>query len=343
MSPAVAPIDERHPRRIHLYRPQNQLGDLLLNVPAIRAVRERWPSAHVTLIVGRQNAAAVLGQPWADEIRVVETRNLLGVLRASLTPGPKPDLAIYFTTVSYSRSGAFLVRRSRAVERIGFDPTRYGERDRAGLTRVVAYPATRLHQSEVCLALARATDARGAEGTPGPSGTPPLPPPPPYYVPSPELCSRAPEGVAYLHPGAGKIKNRWSAEGFASVAREFLRRGLDVRLLEGPQDAGTVETVCGSLGRSLQAVRRETIPMLAARFARAAIYIGNDTGPLHLAGAVGCPTVGIYGWSDPAEWAPVGARVRSVRSADASLASVTPRAVLGVALPLLEEARCVRV
>jgi len=66
---------------IHLYRPQNQLGDLLLNVPALRSIRERFPRAHVVLVVGRQNAAAVLGQRWADEIRVVDTRNFLGVAR----------------------------------------------------------------------------------------------------------------------------------------------------------------------------------------------------------------------------------------------------------------------
>jgi ADP-heptose:LPS heptosyltransferase len=330
MSPAAPPIEELHPHRIHLYRPHNQLGDLLLNVPAIRAVRGRWPAAHVTLIVGRQNAAAVLGQPWADEIRVVETRNFFGVVRASLVLGPEPDLAIYFTTVSYSRSGAFLARRSGAAERIGFDPTHYGERDRVGLTRAVPYPGARIHQSELSLALAGAAGAAGAV------------PPPPYYVPSPELCSRAPEGVAYLHPGAGKIKNRWSAEGFAAVAREFLDRGLPVCLVDGPQDAGTVEAVWASLGREIPASRGEAIPVLAARFARAAIYVGSDTGLLHLAGAVGCPTVGIYGPTDPAEWSPVGARVRSVRAADASLASVTPSDVLSVALPFLEEARCVR-
>lgn len=317
------------PRRIHLYRPQNQLGDLLLNVPAIRAVRDRFPRAHVTLVVGRQNAAAVSGQTWADEIRVVETRNFLGALRAALPGGARPDLAVYFTTVSYSKSAAFLVSRSRARERVGFDPSRYGERDGARLTRAVAYPAGRIHQSEVSMALARAVGA-------GPA------PPPPYYVPDPSLLPLAPQGVVYLHPGAGKIKNRWSAEGFAAVARALLARDLEVLLLEGPQDSGTVSAVETALGRSLPAVRGESVPMLAARFARAALYVGNDTGPLHLAGATGCPTVGIYGWSHPAEWAPVGECVRCVRAPDGSLESLTPRDVLDATLPLLDRTVCAR-
>jgi heptosyltransferase-3 len=150
----------------------------------------------------------------------------------------------------------------------------------------------------------------------------------------------APEGAVYVHPGAGKHKNRWPAERFAAVARALTGRGLSVWWLEGPQDGGTVEAATAALGMKLPVVRGESIPMLAARFARAALYIGNDTGPLHLAGATGCATVGIYGWTDPAEWRPVGRCVRSVRAADGKLESVDPRDVLDAALPLLAEERC---
>ena len=316
------------PRRIHLVRPQNQLGDLLLNVPAIRAIRERFPRARITLIAGRQNAPAVQGQPWVDEVRVVDTRNALGVLGDSLRPGPRPDLAIYFTTVSYSKSGAFRTRASRARERVGFDAAHYGERDRAALTRAVPYPERALHQSEVSLVLARAVGATSE------------PPPPPTYLPDPELLARAPRGVAYLHPGAGKVKNRWPADRFAMVAKELLARAVDVLWIEGPQDEGCVDAAGRALGKTLPVVRGESIPMLAARFAAARVYVGNDTGPLHLAAATGCPSVGIYGWSDPREWAPVGRVVRTVRAADHSLESITPAQVLDRVLPLLEEEPC---
>jgi len=330
---AVADPASAEPRVIHLYRPQNQLGDLLLTVPAIRSIRERFPRAHVTLIVGRQNAAAVQGQRWADSIRVVDTRNFMGVARGGLRGlgDRRPDLALYFTTVSYSRSAAMLVRWSRARERMGFDPARYQERDRAALTRTVAYPpdpASRpLHQSEVSLLLAREAGA-GAR------------PDPPYYVPDPQLCARAPERFIYIHPGAGKLKNRWAAEGFAAVARELLKQGRSVAWIEGPQDGGTVDAVTAALGVGLPVIRGETIPMLAARFARAALYIGNDTGPLHLAGATGCPTVGVYGWTSPDEWRPVGRCVKSVRAWDGKLESIAPADVLDVALPLLASERC---
>lgn len=311
------------PRRIHLYRPQNQLGDLLLNVPAIRAIRRRYPEAHITLIVGPQNAPAVQGQAWADEIRVLSGRGAWAAFREALRVEPRPDLSVYFTTVSYSVTGALLSARGGARERVGFDPSRYGKRDWARLTSVVPYPSGALHQSEVCLALARAAGAGG-------------PPSPPHYVPDPALLSRAPSGVAYLHPGAGKLKNRWPVERFAEVAAALAGRGLDVQVLEGPQDAGTSEALSRRSGRSLPVVRGEPVPMLAARFARATLYVGNDTGPLHLAGAVGCPTVGVYGWTDPREWRPVGSRVRAVRAEDATLESVGVESVLEAAFAMLE-------
>jgi ADP-heptose:LPS heptosyltransferase len=243
--------------------------------------------------------------------------------------GPRPDLAVYFTTVSYSRSAGMLTRWSRAGERVGFDPAWYRERDRAGLTRRVPYPAAAkpLHQSDVSLLLAREVGA-GAR------------PDPPYYVPDPRLLERAPEGAVYIHPGAGKPKNRWPADRVAAVARDLVGRGHSVWWLVGPQDSGTVEESTAALGMNLPVVGGESIPMLAARFARAALYIGNDTGPLHLAGATGCPTVGVYGWTDPAEWRPVGRCVRSARAADGRLESVEPRDVMDAALPLLAEERC---
>jgi len=319
-------MTEPEPRRIELYRPQNQLGDLLLNVPAIRALRDRYPSAHITLVVGPQNAPAVLGQSWVDRVRVVATKGLKALFGAFTRSGPRADLAVYFTTVSYSKSGAWLVRSSGATRRVGFDAAHYAERDRAGLTETVPFPDGEPHQSEVSLALARAAGAGAAV------------PPPPYYVPDPALLTRVPAGHVYLHPGAGKVKNRWPAERFAEVARALLARGCEISWIEGPQDEGCVDRASSALGRSLPVVRGETIPMLAARFARAALYIGNDTGPLHLAGATGCPTVGVYGWSNPAQWAPVGRRVRTVRAGDASLESIPPEQVLEVALPLLARA-----
>ncbi len=327
MTAAPGSIPESEPQRIHLFRPQNQLGDLLLNVPAIRSIRERYPRARITLVVGRQNAAAVLDQAWADEVRVVDPRDVLTLLKTALPRGGRPDLAIYFTTVSYSKSGAYLVRASRARARVGFDPRQYGKRDHAGLTRALPYPEQRLHQSEVSSILAASVGA-------GPA------PPPPHYVPNPALSAGAPVGAAYLHPGAGKVKNRWPAERFGAIARELLARGVEVQWVEGPQDSGCVLAAADALGRSLPVVRGETIARLAARFARASLYIGNDTGPLHLAAATGCPTVGLYGWSDPAEWAPVGRCVRSVRAADHSLESIHPTQVLEAALPLLMEERC---
>ena len=138
-----------------------------------------------------------------------------------------------------------------------------------------------------------------------------------------------------LHP-VGCIQNLLLDLQDARVARS--------KRLKPPQDGGTVDAVNAALGRPLSVVRGETISQLAGRFTRASLYIGNDTGPLHLAGAVGAPPVGLYGWSDPLEWAPVGRLVRAVRAGDAALSSIDPAAVLDAAYALLAmegtEERC---
>jgi len=115
------------------------------HVPAIRSIRERYADAHLVLVVGSQNAAAVLGQRGLDEIRVVDTRNFLGVARAGILDrgGRAPTSRSNFTTVSYSRSAAMLVRWAGAPERVGSIRRCTGERDRAGLTRRVPHPEAR--------------------------------------------------------------------------------------------------------------------------------------------------------------------------------------------------------
>ena len=212
------------PRRIHLYRPQNQLGDLLLNVPAIRAIRRRYPEAHITLIVGPQNAPAVQGQAWVDEIRVLSGRGAWAAFREALRVEPRPDLSVYFTTVSYSVTGALLSARG-ARERVGFDPSRYGKRDWARLTSVVPYPSGALHQSEVCLALARAGRSRRSAVSLS-------------LRPRSRALVARPSGVAYLHPGAGKLKNRWPVERFAEVAAALAGAGSTCRCSRGRRTPG---------------------------------------------------------------------------------------------------------
>jgi lipopolysaccharide heptosyltransferase II len=112
-----------------------------------------------------------------------------------------------------------------------------------------------------------------------------------------------------LAPGAGHATKRWGAARFAALAELLQARGLGEPLaVGGPADRAEIE----------QSGLRSTpldldLPVLAAVLARARALVCGDSGPLHLAAAVGTPVVGIYGPTDPRRWGPVGVPHRVVR------------------------------
>jgi heptosyltransferase-3 len=109
-------------------------------------------------------------------------------------------------------------------------------------------------------------------------------------------CGALRGGFAAIHPFAGSAKKRWPLERFQELARR-LARGMPVAWCAGPED-------------DLPGARRfDDLYDLACWLATARIYIGNDSGPTHLAAAVGTPVVALFGPSDPAVWAPRGPHV----------------------------------
>jgi ADP-heptose:LPS heptosyltransferase len=114
-----------------------------------------------------------------------------------------------------------------------------------------------------------------------------------------------------FQPGAGSAAKVWP--GFAFLARRLRDASVPVVALAGPADAAAVEALVagGTLDRDALA-RDWPLPRIGALFSLARAAVGNDSGPTHLAAAVGCPTVAVFGPTDPATWAPLGPRVRVV-------------------------------
>jgi heptosyltransferase I len=115
---------------------------------------------------------------------------------------------------------------------------------------------------------------------------------------STKFLARRRRPFALYHPGAGRQKKSWGLDRFADAARR-IERDLDLTPVVswGPGD----ETLAGALARDLHAPMPPLFdfPDLAALIARCSLFVGGDTGPLHLADALGIPTVALFGPTDP--------------------------------------------
>ena len=137
-------------------------------------------------------------------------------------------------------------------------------------------------------------------------------------------CDAIRGGFAAIHPFAGSPKKRWPLELFQELAR-WLAGRMPVEWCAGPED-------------DLPGARRfEDLYELACWLAGARIYIGNDSGPTHLAAAVGTPVVALFGPTDPAVWAPRGPHV--ALAVAPALDSITVERVAGLVRNMLENVR----
>jgi heptosyltransferase-1 len=151
-----------------------------------------------------------------------------------------------------------------------------------------------------------------------------------------------------LNPGAGWGAKRWPAERYGEVARNFADKGYGVVINFGPGEevlAREVNAPSGNIALALSSSLDELIALTR----RASLVIAGDTGPLHLASALGKPVVGIYGPTDPARNGPYGGNFRVLRhpeskrdhsrraEPEAGLLTISPGEVLNAAMELLDD------
>lgn len=160
-----------------------------------------------------------------------------------------------------------------------------------------------------------------------------------------DTFSGAARPIALITPGAGWGAKRWPPERYAAVAEGLTERGMLVVVNAGPGEEAIAAAIASGGAVALTA----TLPQLIAFTRRIALCIGGDTGPLHLASALGRPVVGIYGPTDPSRNGPYGTRARVLRSPDSKrdhsrrdapdpgLLTISPEDVLRAADELLAE------
>ena len=126
-------------------------------------------------------------------------------------------------------------------------------------------------------------------------------------------------------PGSGSPDKCWPVPRFATVL-EWLSRRVPAVVLWGPAEEARRE----GLDRFLPPNRLSpaTPVELAEALAGARLYIGNDSGPGHLAAAVGTPTISLFGPTDPSLWRPLGSRSTVIKAPGSSMESLTVEEVL---------------
>lgn len=118
---------------------------------------------------------------------------------------------------------------------------------------------------------------------------------------------------ALLNPGAGWGAKQWPAERYGEVAKQLAQDGLKSLINFGPGEEDLARAVTAASGGAAEPIAR-SLTQLIALTRRASLFIGGDTGPMHLAAALGIPVVGIFGPTNPARNGPFGTRSIALRS-----------------------------
>jgi len=160
--------------------------------------------------------------------------------------------------------------------------------------------------------------------------------------------STASRAAVLINPGAGWGAKRWPVERYATVAQGLVERGFRVFVNAGPGEDSLADAIVNGTRGSATPLNA-SLDQLIAFTRRIALCIAGDTGPLHLACALGRPVVGIYGPTDPSRNGPFGTRFKVLRSPqsrrdhtrhavpEAGLLTIRPEDVLAAAADLLAQ------
>lgn len=289
----------------------SSIGDIVHALPAVAALGEAFPGAAIDWVVESRHAALLVGNPFLRRVIALDTlgwrRNLargktLAAVRRSVAA---LRLEHYAAAIDFQGlyKSAFIARLSRARERVGFTATRLREPAAAVFYTRRVTPREGNHVIELDLAL---VESLGVPRIDRARWRFPLPASPADedYV-SRRLAALGAREFMIVNPGGGWQSKRWAPEDYAAVIRRMAEEFPGEFLLTGSPDE---EPVIEEIRRASETPRAHYFPSTVTQFIalarRASLFVGSDSGPLHLAAAVGTPIVAIYGPTDPARNGP---------------------------------------
>jgi ADP-heptose:LPS heptosyltransferase len=304
---------------------RNRIGDCLFTTPAIRALRTAYPEAVMVAAVPAGNRDLLESNPCLSEVMIRPLQGVTQQLRLVREIRRREfDLVISFQEKSFFY--AALARLSGARLTVSLQHWR----TRPFYHRIVPVMPGR-HEVEKYHAIAQAVLPPDAERQGRPAREAParrrgahvlspspllLPPGAMELYVSPQHRARAEALLGSLgvdpdvrfvgiNPGATMEEKRWPVERFAAVGREIATGfGARVVVLGGPGDEARAASIAEATPGAVSVAGRTRLGETAALLLRCRLLISGDTGPLHMAVALGVPTVGLFGPTNPGKYGP---------------------------------------
>jgi heptosyltransferase-1 len=304
------------------------MGDVIHTLPAVQALRDAFPQAHIGWLIEERWAellcasgfprrgAHFASRPLVDEVHTVQLKgwkkSLFSLSTLQRVATVWNDVRDAHYDVAVDLQGAI---RSAVLARWSGARTVYGAAEPRESPASVWYTrkvvARGRHVIEQNVSVIEALAGRRLKV--------PAPDLPRDTQAEARIGQRLAElGVgafAILNPGAGWGAKRWPAERYGEVARGLADLGVRSILNYGPCEEGLVKAA-EAAGAGTARAMSCTLTELIALTRRARLFIGGDTGPLHLAAALRVPVVAIYGPTDPARNGPYGTQSVVLRSTD---------------------------
>lgn len=270
----------------------DRLGDMVMTLPLIRTIRDNLKNVRIYVLGSKNNKGLIEGD---EDIRdVFDIGNPSDLNRVY---NIRYDLAID-TVMDWRLRSAFFAKKSKAKFLIGFDIA-----GRGMLFDIKIKPAPGKTMSECILELIKPlgfritysiprffptdSDRKGAE----------------RYLSKIELKKK----MAVIHPGGYYPSQRWMPERFAEVADEVVRHtGANVVIIGSRTESKIIYSVKTYMREGSSVIIDCPLRILAALLSRACLFIGNNSGPLHIAAAVGIPTISFMGPTEASLWSPQG-------------------------------------
>lgn len=334
------------------------IGDVVLSTPLLPMLAKWYPSASLTFLVNRGTEGVLQGNPYLREVLVLPREKLTRQIAFIRTlRRAKFDGVLDLTDGDRS---AFLSLMTGASLRVGYN--REGRLRGKCYTHVVSSDYGSMHMVDYHAQALRFL------GISEPVEDPKL-----FLRPPDEeygqqfLRSLAPNGapLVLLSPSARYWFKAWAPSRFAALADRLASVGVVVALIGNRREYQLGQHILDlSQSHPLNLMGKTSLTQLAGLMKHSALFIGNDGGPMHMAGAVGCPVLGLFGPTDPSVWGARGEHVSVIykhldcqecfypgcqRGEDSCMGRITLEEVFEKAqamlsnrksLPVLEPTRC---